>query len=151
MSSFDNGIGQDPAKYLSESENMMDTGKKQKYSPAKSEVRSNLGEVSLQQIKERMQGFDGSPYDKSIQDILLFNTNKFYINYFDQALFFDFGIVIPLIVVVFSIMYIQLGDHISKPFWNLLIIFLSLNLFFRIDTNSKLIYVAMLNLAKRAP
>ena len=85
-----------------------------------------------------------SPYDKSIQDILLFNTNKFYINYFDQALFFDFGIVIPLIVVVFSIMYIQIGDHISKPFWNLLIIFLSLNLFFRIDTNSKLIYVAML-------
>ena len=85
-----------------------------------------------------------SPYDKSIQDILLFNTNKFYINYFDQALFFDFGIVIPLIVVVFSIMYIQIGDHISKLFWNLLIIFLSLNLFFRIDTNSKLIYVALL-------
>ena len=85
-----------------------------------------------------------SPYDKSIQDILLFNTNKFYINYFDQALFFDFGIVIPLIVVVFSIMYIQIGDHISKPFWNLLIFFLSLNLFFRIDTTSKLIYVAML-------
>lgn len=85
-----------------------------------------------------------SPYDKSIQDILLFNTNKFYVNYFDQALFFDFGIAIPLIVVVFSIMYIQIGDHINKPFWNLLIIFLSLNLFFRIDTNSKLIYVAIL-------
>ena len=60
-----------------------------------------------------------SPYDKSIQDILLFNTNKFYINYFDQALFFDFGIVIPLIVVVFSIMYIQIGDQLNVLFFQL--------------------------------
>ena len=84
-----------------------------------------------------------SPYNKSIQDVLLFNSNKFYISYFDQALFFDFGIVIPIIVVGFSIMFIQIGDKIAKPFWNLLIILLSLNLFFRIDTTSKLIYVAL--------
>lgn len=84
-----------------------------------------------------------SPYNKSIQDVLLFNLNKFYINYFDQALFFDFGIVIPIIVVGFSIMFIQIGDKIAKPFWNLLIILLSFNLFFRIDTTSKLIYVAL--------
>ena len=85
-----------------------------------------------------------SPYNKSIQDVLLFNSNKFYISYFDQALFFDFGIVIPIIVVGFSIIFIQIGDNIAKPFWNLLIILLSLNLFFRIDTTSKLIYVALL-------
>lgn len=85
-----------------------------------------------------------SPYNKSIQDVLLFNSNKFYISYFDQALFFDFGIVIPIIVVGFSIMFIQIGDKIAKPFWNLLIILLSLNLFFRIDVISKLIYVAII-------